>query len=82
MSTTTVRVSQKTRNILQELAKDAGMTMQDVMDRAIVAYQRQQLLEATNVAYAALKSDPEAWNELLEERAAWDVTLDDALDGV
>ena len=82
MSTTTMRVSQKTRNTLQELSKDTGMTMQDIMDRAIAAYQRQRLLEATNAAYAALKNDPEAWNEMLEERAVWDMTLDDALGGV
>ncbi len=82
MSTTTMRVSLKTRNTIQELAEDTGMTMQDIIDRAVAAYQRQQLLEATNAAYAALKNDPEAWNELLVERAVWDVTLDDALDGV
>lgn len=82
MSTTTMRVSLKTRNTIQELAEDTGMTMQDIIDRAVAAYQRQQLLEATNAAYAALKNEPEAWNELLEERAVWDVTLDDALDGV
>ena len=82
MSTTTMRVSQKTRNTLQELSKDTGMTMQDIMDRAIATYQRQRLLEATNAAYAALKNDPEAWNEMLEERAVWDMTLDDALGGV
>ncbi|MCA9865440.1 MAG: hypothetical protein KC410_02990 [Anaerolineales bacterium] len=82
MSTTTMRVSQKTRNTLQELSKDTGMTMQDIMDRAIAAYQRQRLLEATNAAYAALKNDPEARNEMLEERAVWDMTLDDALGGV
>lgn len=82
MSTTTMRVSQKTRNTLQELSKDTGMTMQDIMDRAIATYQRQRLLEATNAAYAALKNDPEARNEMLEERAVWDMTLDDALGGV
>lgn len=82
MSTTTMRVSLKTRNTIQELAEDTGMTMQDIIDRAVAAYQRQQLLEATNAAYAALKNDPEAWNALLEERAVWDVTLDDALGGV
>ena len=80
--TTTIRISRRTRDILQELTQSSGASMQDIMEEAVRAYRGQQLLEATNAAYAAIKSDPEAWQELQEERADWDATLDDGLEGV
>jgi hypothetical protein len=44
-----------------------------VMDRAAI-------LEQVNASYAALRADPEAWQEYQAELAAWDVTLADGLD--
>ena len=81
MVMTTVRVSEKTHATLRELASQVGAPMQEVVDRAIELYRRQHLLEATNAAYAALRSDPAAWQELETERAVWDVTLADGLEG-
>lgn len=81
-ATTTIRVSHRTREIIQELAHDSGLPMQIIVEEAIEAYQGQRLLEATNAAYAALQNDPQAWLELLEERAEWDVTLADGLEGL
>ena len=80
--TTTVRISRRTRDIIQEMAQSSGRSMQDIMEEAVAAYQGRQLLEATNAAYAALKDNPEAWLELQEERADWDIALDDGLEGV
>jgi hypothetical protein len=56
--------------------------MQEILEQAVEQYRRQRLLAATNAAYAALRADPEAWQALKEERAAWDVTLADGLEGV
>jgi len=64
------------------MAQSSGRSMQDIMEEAVAAYQGRQLLEATNAAYAALKDNPEAWLELQEERADWDITLDDGLEEV
>jgi hypothetical protein len=41
---------------------------------------RQHLLELANTAFDALRSDPDAWREYLEERAEWESTLADGLD--
>ncbi len=41
---------------------------------------RQHFLENANKAYAALKSDPTAWQAELEERQLWDGTIADGLD--
>jgi AbrB family looped-hinge helix DNA binding protein len=38
------------------------------------------LLEETNRAYAALRADPQAWEEELAERRRWETTLADGLD--
>lgn len=78
--TTTVRISRKTRDIIQEMAQTSGRSMQDIMEEAIAAYQGRQILEATNAAYAILKDNPGAWRELQEERAKWDAALNDGLE--
>ena len=49
--------------------------MQAVLNEAMKQYQRTKLMDEANTAYAALRADPEAWKEELEERQAWDATL-------
>ncbi len=49
------------------------------MERAIEQYRRQRFLEELNAGFAALRNDPEAWKEELEEREEWDRTLADGL---
>ena len=80
MTTTTIRVSLRTRDLLQELAQTAGSSMQAVLEQALEQYRRQQLLDATNAAYATLRAKPEAWANLAQERLAWEQTLTDGLE--
>jgi hypothetical protein len=54
--------------------------MQSVLEDALEHYRRQQLLEATNAAYATLQTEPVAWSELVRERMEWDQTLADGLE--
>ena len=54
--------------------------MQKIVARAVEAYRRQHILEKANTAYAALRSNPEAWQQVQEERLEWDGTLADGLD--
>jgi len=82
MTTTTIRVSLRTRDLLQELAQTSGCSMQTVLEHALEQYRRQQLLEATNTAYATLRANPEAWADLEHERLAWDQTLSDGLEKI
>lgn len=55
--------------------------MQQGAETAVEFFRRQQLLEATNAAYAALRAAPEGWQDLQVERNAWDATLADGLEG-
>ena len=80
MTTTTIRVSLRTRDLLQELAQTAGSSMQAVLEQALEQYRRQQLLDATNAAYATLRAKPEAWTNLEQERLTWEQTLTDGLE--
>jgi hypothetical protein len=77
---TTVRIKLDTSKTLRELAAETGRSMTDVLADAVDAYARQVLLDRTNVAYAALRSDEGSWAEELEEREAWETTLGDGLD--
>lgn len=80
MTTTTIRVSDKTRAMLHELADAAGVPMQQIVERALESYRREQILMATNAGYLALKTNEDAWGDLEKERDAWDATLADGLE--
>ncbi len=79
MGSTSVRISQETREALRALAAESQSSMREVLERAIECYRRQRLLEQANEAYAALRADPKAWQQELQERQAWDATLADGL---
>ncbi len=80
MPGTTVRISEETRTKLREIAAQTGQPMQKILEQAIEEYRRRRFLDDVNRAYEALRNDPTAWAEELEERAAWDATISDGLD--
>jgi predicted kinase len=75
-----VRVTQRTHEVLRKLAEETHQPMQEIVAQAIEQYRRQRILEATNEAYAALRNDAQAWQEIEEERTLWEATLMDGLD--
>ncbi len=81
MSTTTIRVTPETHDILRTLAGHENTSIQAVVHKAVSEYRRRQILEQGNVAYAALRADPAAWAEEMKERQAWEATLADGLEG-
>lgn len=72
MGTATVRVGSEALSVLHELARIEGVSQQSVVERALEAYRRLKLLEATNAAFAAWRNDSAAWKEEEAEREAWD----------
>jgi predicted transcriptional regulator len=80
MGSTTIRVSDKTHRVLQELAATIGAPMSDVVDQALELYRRQRMFVQANAAYAALRADPIASAEWDAEIAVWDATLTDGLE--
>jgi len=76
----TVRISDRGRDLLGQLAKQTGCTMTDVLDAALENYRRQQFLQQANLACAALAEDPAASQEYREEMNSLDRTLGDGLE--
>lgn len=79
MGSTTVRISEQTRATLRELAEKLGEPMHAVLEQAVEAYRRERFFADLDAAYAALRSDPSAWREELEERSELDGALADDL---
>lgn len=77
MRTTTIRIDEEMKEILQELARQAGQPMSKVLRAAVEEYRRRRFLASANAAFAALKADPRSWQAEQEERRAWDATLSD-----
>jgi predicted DNA-binding protein len=74
---TTIRVTNQVRETVREISEITGKRQLDVVDEAVEAYRRHILLERANQAYSALRSDSKAWQTEIEEREAWDATLED-----
>ena len=79
-SGTTVRVRDHVHATLQALSSEMGESIQDVVEEAVEAFRRQRMLDQHNEAYAALKADPQRWQEELAERRGWDRANDDRLE--
>ena len=75
-----VRIQPETYDKLRQLADEAGVTMPEVLAEAIDELFRKRFLDECNRAYGRLKADPKAWKQELEERKAWERTLNDGLE--
>jgi len=53
--------------------------MVEALDLVTDKWQREEFLNAVNTAYAELKKNQEAWDDLMQERSDWDSTLLDGL---
>jgi hypothetical protein len=75
-----VELSPKTHALLQQMAVEEGCSASDLLDQAINKLWRTRFLERANEAFAALRADPVAWQEELDEMGIWDCTLMDGLE--
>jgi restriction endonuclease S subunit len=81
MSTThVIRISERAHHELKDLAAQLNQSMQALIEQAIEEYKRKRFFEQANLAYAKLKEDPVAWEEVRAERALWEDTIADGLE--
>src|SRR5438067_487242 len=80
MATPTISISEASHRVLRELAEQTDQTMGEVLERALDDYRRKVFFQGLAADFAALKADPEAWADELEERRLWEATLTDGLD--
>lgn len=76
----TVRIAEPDHRLLRDLSAETGEPMQAVIHEALEQLRRKRFHDRANAAFAALRADPAAWKEELEERAVWDAALGDDLE--
>ncbi len=79
MATTTVRVTESTRNALTRLSRERGISTAELLDELVSRREQDELLEQMNDAYARQRQDPAAWEAERDERGAWERALLDGL---
>ena len=65
---TTIRVSEETRDRIASLASATGRPMTRILDDAVEALERRIFFASFNRRYQELRDDPEAWAEIEQER--------------
>ena len=75
---TTIRVSEPTRDRFARLAEATGRPMSQLVDEAADALERRVFFDQLSSRYEALRSDPDAWSEIEAERTAESGTLHDS----
>ena len=75
---TTIRVSEETRDRLESLATTTGRPMTRVLDDAVEALERQVFFDRFNRRYQELRDDDAAWSEIEQERGVEEGALGDA----
>ena len=69
MATTTIRVSEPTRERFAELARKTGRPMSRLVEEAADALERKVFFDQMTARYESLSADPTAWDEIEAERA-------------
>lgn len=67
---TTIRVSERTRDRFAKLADATGRPMTQLLDEAADALERRLFFEEFSTRYDKLRDDPTAWAEIESERTA------------
>ena len=76
---TQLRVNETIHNVIKNLARESGESMQSIVEKAVARYKRELFLESLNQDFRQLRDDKKAWKTELEERRLWENAL---LDGV
>jgi predicted transcriptional regulator len=66
---TTIRVSERTRDRFASIAQATGRPMSQLLDEAADALERRVFFDRLSAGYEALRADSDAWGEIEAERA-------------
>jgi len=69
---TTISIDRKDHEGLAELAKQAGLTLGEMVHRLVERERTRRFWKEANAAYQKLRDDPKAWAEYRQEFAEWD----------
>jgi predicted transcriptional regulator len=74
---TTIRVSERTRDRFAKLAEATGRPMTELVDDAADALERRVFFDQLSARYEMLRADPAAWSEIEAERTVESGALSD-----
>ncbi|MDQ3505876.1 MAG: hypothetical protein M3446_09290 [Actinomycetota bacterium] len=77
---TTIRVSEATRQRAADLAASSGRQMQAIVEEALAAYERALFWESFESGYRRLAGDTDAWDQVQAERRGEEPALRDGLE--
>jgi type II secretory pathway component PulK len=77
---TTIRVTNKTKRTIEELAASTGASQVEIVAEAVEKYRRKRLIQEINESFARLRENPEEWADYQRELHEWDATLMDGLE--
>lgn len=80
MSEAAIPITRETKNMLECILQEKGISLEEAMRQAVEVYQCREMLEAANTAYAKLRANPEASRAFDDETKLWDGTLADGLE--
>ena len=75
---TTIRVSERTRDRFAKLADETGRPMTQLLDEAADALERRVFFGQFSARYEVLRNDPAAWAQIEAERALESGALPDS----
>jgi hypothetical protein len=75
-----VRIRDEDHEMAKELAEGAGMSISEVVSRALEEYRRKHFLYGLAEDFAALRVRDRDWEDEIEERRAWDGVLGDDIE--
>jgi hypothetical protein len=78
-ATATVRVTPETRDRLNRISAERGISAGELVDQLASQAEDDTLLEAAATHYEQLRADPEAWKSYRAEIVAWDATSGDGV---
>lgn len=79
--TATIRVPEETKQEFAEVAKEMGLPQSQAFVKIFREYRRKKFFEDLAKAATELRADPVASKEYDEEFSAWDITLNDGMEG-
>jgi hypothetical protein len=78
-ATATIRVTPETRDRLNRISSQRGISAGELVDELATRAEDQALLEAAARHYDDLKADTEAWESYRIEVSLWDQTAGDGI---
>ncbi|MGQ0815265.1 MAG: toxin-antitoxin system protein [Gemmatimonadota bacterium] len=71
------RLTDETYSVVIRIANETGQSQQEVLERAVKLYEREQFFAEFEADFERLRSDSNAWAEMEAEREDWDAVLVD-----